>query len=76
LGGIKEGAKMCAFILAAASALDQAQANLNSLKQGALHHAHHTVFRQLQHRFNQMALCNNQIIAAKELGEIERLFKS
>jgi hypothetical protein len=30
LGGIKEGAKVCAFILAAASALDQAQANLNS----------------------------------------------
>jgi len=62
-------------------------------QQGALHHAHRTVFRQLQRRFKQVP--NNivqqieatsdleqldkwldQIIGAKELGEIERLFKT
>jgi L-ribulose-5-phosphate 3-epimerase UlaE len=61
-------------------------------KQGALHHAHQTVFRQLQHRFNQVPngivqqieasssleqldQWLDQIIAAKKLEEIERLFQ-
>jgi hypothetical protein len=61
-------------------------------QQGALHHAHQTVFRQLQHRFNQVPngivqqieasssleqldQWLDQIIAAKKLEEIERLFQ-